>query len=116
MKKEVSYEGIGGVAATFLAGEGVERGAVVGLTGPDTVGPCADGARFCGVAADRSGDGFACVQVRGFVQASYSGEGVVPGWVDLAADGAGGVKKAAGGASHLVVQVDEASRTAVLLL
>lgn len=52
----VSFHGIGQVTATFL-GSGVAEGQVVRLTGSGSVGPCAEGSDFCGVAlCCRDGD------------------------------------------------------------
>ena len=115
--KKVSFEEIGAVAATFLAGENAKKGQMVTLSAADTVDGCSAGGRFCGLALDVTGDGAACVQVSGFAQVPCSDAGVTPGWVALAADGTGGVKKAAsGGREYLVVSTDTAGETAVVLL
>ena len=50
MSRQVSYEEIGAVTATFIAQSGVEDGMAVKLAGDSTVGPCTAGERFCGVA------------------------------------------------------------------
>lgn len=110
----VSYEGVGQVCATFL-GEKITEGHVVKLTGSGTVGECAAGDSFCGVALCGKDD--ACtVQVCGFVTVSYSGAAPAIGWTELAADGKGGVKAAAGGRKLPVVDVDTAANTATILL
>ncbi len=115
--KQISYEEIGGVVATFLAGEGAKKGQVVGISTADTVDGCAADGKFCGLALDVTGDGVAAVQVSGFAQVPCGDAGVTPGWVALAADGTGGVKKAAsGGREYLVVSTDTAGQTAVVLL
>lgn len=111
---KISFEDIGAVAATFEAGEGVQGGQVVKLTGSGTVGPCAAGDKFCGVALEPR-KGMAAVQVKGFVTVPCTGT-VTVGWASLAADGAGGVKAATtGGMTVLVVGVG-ADGTAVLCL
>ncbi len=99
-----SFEGIGAVAATFGAESGVKGGRVVKLTGANTVGPCADGDKFCGLAMEPRRGG-AAVQVKGFCTVPCTGS-LVPGWAQLVADGQGGVRAAAGaesGVSALVV-------------
>ena len=97
--KKVSFEEIGAVVATFLAGENAKKGQMVGLSAGDTV------------------DGVASVQVSGFARVPCSDAGVTPGWVTLTADGTGGVKKAAsGGREYLVVSADADAQTAVVLL
>ena len=115
--KQVSFEEIGAVAATFLAGENAKKGQMVGLSAANTVDACAADSRFCGLALDVSPDGVASVQVAGFAQVPCTDGTVLPGWVALAADGAGGVKKAStGGGEYLVVSADVDAGTAVVLL
>lgn len=115
---KVSFEEIGAMTATFYAQEGVEGGQVVQVTGDGTVGACAAGDRFCGAALAVAGDHMAAVQVGGFCTLK-AGSGVAPGWAGLTADGAGGVRPAAEGETGrecLVVSVDAAAGTAVVLL
>ena len=106
MKNKVSFEGIGEVAATFYAGEGVKAGQVVKVSGDSTVGPCATGEDFCGVAGQVR-DGCVGVQVEGFAQVSCSDSTVTVGRVALVSDGNGGVKKGEG-REYLVVTDDGA--------
>lgn len=117
MTNKVSFEGVGEVAATFFAASGVERGAVVKLSGGSTVSPCADGDRFCGVALTKTKGGCAGVQVGGFAQVACADSAVTAGYTSLAADGAGGVKKAADGAGqeYLVVADDGAGTITIKL-
>lgn len=115
--KKVSFEEIGAVLATFLAGDNAKKGQMVNLSAADTVDGCSADGKFCGLALDVTGDGVASVQVSGFAQVPCSDSGVTPGWVALAADGTGGVKKAAGeGREYLVVSADADAQTAVVLL
>ena len=74
--KQISYEEIGGVVATFLAGEGAKKGQVVGISTADTVDGCAADGKFCGLALDVTGDGVAAVQVSGFAQVPCGDAGV----------------------------------------
>ena len=116
MSRQVSYEEIGAVTATFIAQSGVEDGMAVKLAGDSTVGPGTAGERFCGGAR---APGFAAVQVGGFARVKYSGTGVAPGWVSLTADGSGGVKQAGSGdgaRDYLVVSADTTAKTAVVRL
>lgn len=96
MSSKVSFEGIGEVIATFYAKEGVEAGQVVKPDGDSTVGPCAAGEKFCGV-AESVKTGCAAVRVGGFMEVACADSGVTAGWATLTADGNGGVKAAADG-------------------
>lgn len=99
---KISFEDIGAVTATFAVGEGVGGGQVVKMTAGGTVGPCTEGDAFCGVALEPR-KGAAAVQVKGFVTVSCTGD-LTLGWVNLVADGKGGVKAvASGGVNALVV-------------
>ena len=106
MKDKVSFEAIGQVAATFYAAEGVKAGQVVKLSEDSTVAPCTAGEKFVGVAITDAKDGCAGVQTAGFAVVPCADGGVKAGYVSLAADGDGGVKKADGGAEYLVVAVN----------
>lgn len=110
---KISFGDIGNVAATFYAQEDVKDGQLVKITGNGTVGPCAQGDSFCGVAGQVR-KGAVAVQVGGFMQVNVTGE-VALGRVVLAADGKGGVKAAEEGVSALVVQVEQ-DGTAVICL
>lgn len=115
--KQVSFEEIGAVVATFQAQEGVKAGQVVKITGNGQVGPCGAGESFCGVALSCE-DGYAGVQVSGFAAVAVSGAAAL-GWTELTADGAGGVKTAAqgdAGSKVLVVEMDQAGERAVVCL
>ena len=103
----VSFEDIGAVIATFAAQEGVKAGQVVKITANGEVGACSANDRFCGVVGAVE-DGFAAVQLRGFVQVSYTGA-VTTGWNKLAADGKGGVTPYASGWDILVVDKEVVS-------
>ena len=60
--KQVSFEGIGQVLATFQAGEGVVEGHTVRVSGNGMVEPCTDGGSVDGVAVVVK-NGCAAVQV-----------------------------------------------------
>lgn len=109
----VSFEEIGRLAVTF-AQEGCEAGQVCMVSGNGKVGPCTDGGKFCGIVEGLRG-GYAGVQVAGFAPVAYSGTAPVAGYVNLCADGNGGVRTGEG-REYLVVSVDETAKTAVIKL
>ena len=96
---ELSFDGIGQVAATFQteAQEAedtakLSTGHVVALTAANTVGFGTAGAAPCGVVLALEGDQTAAVQVEGFARVSYSGAAApAVGWTSLGVDGSGGV-------------------------
>ena len=108
----VSFEEIGWMAVTF-ASIGCEAGQVCKVSETGTVAPCAAGEKFCGVVEGIRGD-YAAVQMEGFAQVAISGS-VGLGYVNLCADGLGGVK-AGTGREYLVVSVDEADHSAIIKL
>ena len=111
MSKKIDFAGIGEVVATFYANEGVKMGETVKVSGDSTVAPCAAGEKFCGVAATEPRGGCVGVQVGGMAQVSCTDGGVTVGYVNLTADGKGGVKAASGsdkGGEYLVVADDGA--------
>ncbi len=110
--KQVSFDDIHSVAATFAAQEGVVSGQVVKITANGQVGPCSDNDAFCGVAL--SGAPFVGVQVKGFVTVKATGS-IALGYTKVCANGQGGVK-AGGSREYLVVETDSTAGTAVLYL
>ena len=108
---KISFEGIGEVAATFVCGEGVEAGEVVKVTANGTVGACAAGEKFGGVALTVDG-GYGTVQLEGLVKVKLAAShGVSVGWNHLLADGSGGGEEGQRlrpppGGEHLVLSVD----------
>ena len=122
---ELSFAGIGQVAATFQTevqedddSKKLAIGHVVALTAANTVGFGTAGAAPCGVILALEKDQTAAVQVDGFAQVMYSGSAApTVGWGALGVDGSGGVQVAStGGRSVLIVQVDTAAKTAVIKL
>ncbi len=117
--KQVSYDGIGQVMATFPAAldsqgaDKVTEGAPVKMGAAGTVDLCGDGDAFIGVAMTVR-DGCAGVQVRGFVTLPASGS-IATGLVTLAANGSGGVKQvSSGGTAYLVAESNGGSVTILL--
>ena len=119
---ELSYEGIGQVAATFASQQTQEAPLAIGhavtLTAADTVGLGSAGGALCGVIVGLEKDGKAAVQVAGFATVAYTGSTApTVGWTGLTVDGDGGVQTAGtGGRGCLVVRVDSAAKTAVIKL
>ena len=109
----VSFQGMDELVLTFKAGSGLEKGDFVKVTDNGTVGPCASGDVPVGVALNVR-NGFAAVQVRGFMEAEYTGT-LGLGWQELGADGKK-VSAAAGGRRCLVVDRDTAAKIARVIL
>lgn len=105
----ISYEGIGHLGVTFPAGSCV-AGQVCKIGTDGKAAACASGDKFCGVAETVNGSQ-AGVQIHGFVTMSYTGTAPAVGYVNLSADGAGGVKADTAGKSYLAVQVDTGAKT-----
>ncbi len=108
----VSFEDIGKLSVTF-AQAGCQAGQVCKVEGNGKVAPCAAGEKFCGIAQHIRGD-YAAVQVAGFAEVKTEGT-MSLGYVNLCADGAGGVKTGTG-REYLVVSVDGNAKTAVIKL
>ena len=106
----VSFEGIGELAATFKTSGTVETGDVVKIAGNGTAAACAGGDVFCGVVIGVSEDGYATVQLRGYVTAPYTGTKPDLGYAKLAA-GSDGVAVNNNGREYLVIDVDETAGT-----
>ena len=112
---EISFEGIGQVAATFMVEGDIQPGMAVAMTGDSTVGMGADGDPICGVALSAK-NGMAAVQVGGMVKVGYSGTAPAIGWGTVAGDGAGKIKTAADGTKCLILSVSTGDSTAVIKL
>ena len=108
----VSFEEIGRLAVTF-GQESCVAGQVCKVIENGKVAPCAAGDKLCGVVEHVRGN-HAAVQVAGFAEVKATGA-VAMGYVNLCADGNGGVKAGAG-REYLVVSVDENAKTAIIML
>lgn len=111
---KVAFEEIGHMSATFLAESG-ENGQVCKVSANGMVAPCADGEVFCGV-MEGVRKGASAVQLHGFAEVSYTGTAPDLGYVNLVADGNGGVKVSADGREHLVVRIDTTAMTTIIEL
>jgi hypothetical protein len=113
---ELSFSGFGENGATFAAQDGVTPGAPVKMTANGTVGACAAGDNFCGVALNTRG-GYAAVQLSGYVRLPYDGTAPAVGWQALSAAAGGKVQTAVtGGRQMLVLDADAASKTCGVIL
>ena len=99
-----SFEEIGHLSIT-VPETGCTAGKVCTLNGSGKAVPCNAGDRFCGVIESVAG-GYAGVQIHGFVTVNYTGTAPAIGYVNLTANGNGGVKTDASGDSYFVVAVD----------
>ncbi len=106
----VGFYGTQETVLSFEEGTQVTTGYPVGMSGNNQVADAADGVVPVGVALHVR-RGIAAVQVRGYMELPYSGTAPALGWVNLAANGQGGVKTLAAGKSCLVVNVDTAAKT-----
>lgn len=112
---EVSFGGYGEKTATFEAADGVTAGMPVQVTQNGLVSPCKAGKHFCGVAVNVR-EGFAAIQLAGYVRLLYSGTAPAVGYQTLAGDGSGKIKSDAAGRSLLVVDVDTANALCGVIL
>lgn len=111
----ISLIGYGENAVTFEAAANVAAGAPVKLTASGTVGACAAGDLFCGVALNVR-DGYAAVQLGGYVRIPYDGTAPAVGYQTLAAAAGGKITVSASGRSLLVTDVDTAAKICGLIL
>lgn len=114
---KISFEGLGENMATFWNGAGNAgiQGQPVKLSDNGTVTTCGAGERFAGVAAF-AGEESAAVQLCGYVKLACSGTLPEVGYVNLMADGNGGVTVGAAGGEYLVLEVDSADGTVGIML
>lgn len=114
----VAFNGIENQVVTFQTGSTAAGNPVV-MSANNTVKNAAGGAAPVGILlSKRSGHG--AVQIRGYVQVSYSGSAAPGlGWNSLVADGSGGMRLAASGETGrncLVVNLNTADKTMGLFL
>lgn len=107
---KVSFEGIGEQVATFEAettgAAAVKAGSLVKLTGNGKVGACSAANDIPAGVALSVRDGYAAVQVKGYVQAPCA-SGLTAGWKTVASDANGKLAAVtSGGRGLLVVHVD----------
>jgi len=113
---KISLNGYGENVATFEAQSGVVAGMPVKMTGNGVVGACGENDHFCGVAVSVR-DGFAAVQLGGYVQVPYSGTAApAAGYQMLSGTADGKVKVEDTGRCILVTDVDTAAQLCGMIL
>ncbi len=111
--KNISYDGIGAVVATFNVESSVAAGTVVKVSDSCTVASCGEGELFAGVVFDCETP-LAAIQLEGFVTVTCTGV-IDLGYVSLVGDGDGGVKVASGGVTCLVVDNSDSGFVTICL-
>ena len=110
----VSFMGFNEGVLTFEAVSGVAAGKPVVISGNGKVQAVSSGA-FCGICLNVR-EGFAAVQLSGYVKVPFSGSLSV-GYQKIGADSSGKVKAdATNGREYLVVDVDAAAGTVGIIL
>lgn len=114
----VAFDGMDRLVVTFQAGL-VTAGNFVSMENSGKVKKATSGQMPVGLALHVQ-DGHAAVQLRGYVKTAYSGAAAPAlGWVNLVADGNGGLRAAGsgeGGRLCLVVEKDSQTQTMGLFL
>ena len=111
---KVSFSGYGEKVLTFETDGEITAGVPVAVTGNGTVGPCAAGQAFCGVAVSAR-EGLAAVQLCGYARLPYSGAMAV-GYRTVAGADGGKIQTAETGRSVLVTDVDESAAVCGVIL
>ena len=110
----ISFKGLGENVITFKTTNAV-AGEPVTISANEKVTKSTSGETFCGVAVSVV-DGFAAVQISGFVELPYSGTAPTVGYNTFVANGSGGIKTNATGKTLLVVNVNSSKSTVVAML
>ncbi len=110
---KVSFDGFGENVLTFETQGTITAPAPVMLTANGKVG-AASGA-FCGICTAVR-NGYAAVQVKGYVRVPYSGTAPTVGFVKLKASDGKAVVDASNGREYLVIDVDTTAGTAGIIL
>ena len=111
----ISFNSIGEKYVTFLAADSAKKGEVCKMSASGTVAGCEEDDEFCGLVKDLE-DGYAGVQLGGYVELPCSGTLPSVGYAILAADGNGGVAEAETGKTCLVVFTDSTAGVIGLFL
>ncbi len=114
-KMKISLNGYGENTATFKADSTLTKGEPVTMAENFTVKSCDANDDFIGMAVN-SDDGYACVQLDGYVKIGYSGTAPELGVCSLVADGNGGVCVADTGRKFVVTDVDTDNKSVGIIL
>lgn len=109
-----SFEEIGSLCVTFPDG-GCTKDAACKLDSGGNAVPCSAGDKVVGIVRMLRG-GSAGVQIHGFAEVKYSGTAPTIGYVNLSANGNGGIKVDTAGKTHLIVAVNTADKTVTMEL
>lgn len=99
---DINFCGYGENVATFLTSGTVAPGTPVKVSASGTVSACANGDNMAGVAINVR-DGYAAVQLAGYVELATSDSTITPGFIKLCSAGSNKVKAASTGREYLVV-------------
>lgn len=100
---DIRFNGFNENVVTFLCDSTAAAGKVVRMKENGTVTACAAGENFIGVCLSVR-DGYAAVQLSGYVELPVSGSGVSAGYCTLTAAESGAVKGAQAGREYLVLE------------
>lgn len=109
----VCFNGFEENTVTFEAGAAIDKGAPVMITGNGAVS--AASGKFCGFCVGYR-NGFAAVQLRGYVRASYSGTAPTAGYVKLSAASGKVAVDNSDGREYLITDVDTTGKTVGIIL
>ncbi len=109
----VCFNGFKENTVTFEAGAAIDKGAPVMITDNGTVS--AASGKFCGFCAGYR-DGYAAVQLSGYVRASYSGTAPAVGFTKLSASSGKVAADNSNGREYLVTDVDTTGKTVGIIL
>ena len=112
---KISLKGYGENTATFKINTEIKGGEPVYMEENFTVMPCTANSDFIGAAVN-SRDGYACIQLSGYVKFSYTGSNPDVGLCSLLADGNGGVRVDENGRRFVVTDVDTDNKTVGIIL
>ena len=111
----ISNKGFNEGIITLYVDESTAVGTPVSMTDSGSCSASNDGDKFVGILVN-SRAGIGAVQVKGYANIPYSGTDLTLGITEIAADGNGKIKMAAGGRTVTVIGVNTAEKTAELLM
>ena len=112
---DISLNGFWENVATFDVSGEVKSGMPVKISANGTVAPCAAKDKFCGLVLSVH-NGYAAVQMTGYIKVSYAGTKPTVGYQTVNADGTGKVQVETTGRLLLITDVDEPEGTCGLVL
>lgn len=105
---DINFNGFQENILTFECTSTVAAGDPVKMSANGKVTVCSAGDNFIGIAKSVR-DGYAAVQLSGYIEAPFTGSGVSIGYTTLTADSDGAVKAAQTGREYLVLTVDSST-------